>query len=88
MEIIKVKSLPILYRFIRFVVKFAMSVFFQKIELQNGENVPARGPVIFVANHPNSIMDALVMGLVTKRKVNYIGHAGGEKVSVEEVERV
>jgi len=76
MEIIKVRSFPILYRFIRFVVKFAMSIFFQKIELQNGENVPARGPVIFVANHPNSIMDALVMGLVTKRKVNYIGHAG------------
>jgi len=76
MEKIKVKSFPILYRFIRFVVKFAMSIFFQKIELQNGENVPARGPVIFVANHPNSIMDALVMGLVTKRKVNYIGHTG------------
>lgn len=76
MKKVKAKSFPILYRFIRFVVKFAMSIFFQKIDLQNGENVPARGPVIFVANHPNSIMDALVMGLVTKRKVNYIGHAG------------
>jgi len=46
MEIIKVRSFPILYRFIRFVVKSAMSIFFQKIELQNGENVPERGPVI------------------------------------------
>ena len=76
MEKIKVKSLPVFYHFIRCVIKFAMSIFFQKIELQNGENVPAHGPVIFVANHPNSIMDALVMGLVTKRKVNYIGHSG------------
>ncbi len=67
---------PLLYRFIRVVVKLAMAIFFQKVELRNGEHVPARGPVVFVANHPNSIMDALVMGAVTKRKVNYIGHAG------------
>lgn len=70
------ESRPLLYRFIRVIVKIAMAIFFQKIELRNGENVPARGPVVFVANHPNSIMDALVMGAVTKRKVNYLGHAG------------
>jgi 1-acyl-sn-glycerol-3-phosphate acyltransferase len=70
------ESKPLLYRLIRVLVKIAMAIFFQKIELRNGENVPARGPVVFVANHPNSIMDALVMGAVTRRKVNYIGHAG------------
>lgn len=53
-----------------------MAVFFSKIDMRHGERVPDTGPVIFVANHPNSIMDALVMGLVTKRKVNYLGHAG------------
>lgn len=53
-----------------------MAVFFRKIELRHGEYVPATGPVVFVANHPNSIMDALVIGAVTRRKVNYIGHAG------------
>ncbi|MFQ5677075.1 MAG: 1-acyl-sn-glycerol-3-phosphate acyltransferase, partial [bacterium] len=76
MNAIKSKQFPLLYRFIRVVVKTATAVFFQKIELRHVENVPRQGPVIFVANHPNSIMDALVMGLVTKRKVNYIGHAG------------
>ncbi len=53
-----------------------MAVFFQKIEIRHGEFIPERGPILFVANHPNSIMDALVMGVVTKRKVNYIGHFG------------
>lgn len=67
---------PLLYRLIRLVMKSAMGIFFQKIELRHGEYVPKRGPVVFIANHPNSIMDALVMGVVTKRKVNYIGHAG------------
>ncbi len=67
---------PCLYRLTRAVIKLSMQVFFRKIELRNGKSVPKQGPVLFVANHPNSIMDALVMGVVTRRKVNYIGHAG------------
>ncbi len=70
------ESKPALYRLVRAVISLAMAVFFRKIELRHGEHVPATGPVVFVANHPNSIMDALVIGVVTRRKVNYIGHAG------------
>jgi len=29
-----------------------MAIFFQKIEIRHGENVPERGPVLFVADHP------------------------------------
>ncbi len=76
MPTFKRESKPLLYRLIRVVMKVAMAVFFQKIELRRGEYVPDVGPVVFVANHPNSIMDAFVMGVVTKRKVNYVGHAG------------
>lgn len=76
MQPFRTESKPAMYRLTRLVVKLAMAVFFRKIELRNGECVPKRGPIIFVANHPNSIMDALVMGVVTKRKVNYIGHVG------------
>jgi len=72
----KRQSKPVLYSIIRTMVKLSMSIFFQKIEMRHGEVIPERGPVVFVANHPNSIMDALVMGLVTKRKINYLGHAG------------
>jgi 1-acyl-sn-glycerol-3-phosphate acyltransferase len=61
---------------IRSVAKLAMGIFFHKIEVRCRENVPHSGPVVFLANHPNSIMDALVLGVVTKRKVNYLGHAG------------
>lgn len=72
----RVESKPALYSLIKVLVKVAMAIFFQKIEIHHGEHIPERGPVVFVANHPNSIMDALVMGLVAKRKINYLGHAG------------
>lgn len=67
---------PFLYRLVRGVMRVALGIFFQKIEVRHPENVPDSGPVVFVANHPNSIMDALVLGVITKRKINYIAHAG------------
>jgi 1-acyl-sn-glycerol-3-phosphate acyltransferase len=67
---------PFLYVLIRAIVKTAIDVFFQRVELRHAEHIPESGPVVFVANHPNSIMDALVLGLITRRQVHYLGHAG------------
>jgi glycerol-3-phosphate O-acyltransferase/dihydroxyacetone phosphate acyltransferase len=65
-----------LYKFLQNVIKIALAIFFQKIEIRHGENVPERGPVLFVANHPESQMDAFIISSVIKRKVHYIAHAG------------
>lgn len=67
---------PLIYRLIRLVGKIVMAIFFRKIEVRHSEYIPALGPIVFVANHPNSIMDAFVMGVAIRRKVNYIGHSG------------
>jgi glycerol-3-phosphate O-acyltransferase/dihydroxyacetone phosphate acyltransferase len=65
-----------LYRFLQKVVKIALSIFFQKIEIRHGGNFPKRGPVLFVSNHPGSQMDAFVISSAIKRKVHYIAHSG------------
>lgn len=67
---------PFLYRLIRLIGKIIMAIFFRKIEVRHSEYIPDLGPIVFVANHPNSIMDAFVIGVAIKRKVNYIGHSG------------
>ena len=72
----RVEPKPFLYRLIRLVGKIVMAIFFRKIEVRHGEYIPDLGPIVFVANHPNSIMDAFVIGVAIKRKVNYIGHSG------------
>lgn len=66
----------LIYSCIRMLGRIVMAIFFKKIELRHAESIPDEGPVVFVANHPNSIMDALVIGAAIKRKVNYIGHSG------------
>lgn len=65
-----------LYTFLQNIIKAALAIFFQKIEVRHGENIPKRGPVLLAVNHPDSQMDAFVLSAVIKRKVHYIGHAG------------
>ena len=65
-----------LYTFLQNIIKVALAIFFQKIEIRHGENVPKRGPVLLAVNHPDSQMDAFVLSSTVKRKVHYIAHAG------------
>lgn len=37
------------------------AVFFRSVELTGGERVPLRGPLVFVANHGNSLIDPLLL---------------------------
>ncbi|MFQ5640076.1 MAG: lysophospholipid acyltransferase family protein [bacterium] len=67
---------PILYRIVSIAFRFWVKVFFKKIDVRHGHNIPAAGPVVFVANHPNSIMDGFVIRGLFKRKVNFIAHIG------------
>jgi 1-acyl-sn-glycerol-3-phosphate acyltransferase len=65
-----------LYTFLQNIIKISLAIFFQKIEVRHGENVPKKGPVLLAVNHPDSQMDAFVLSSVIKRKVHYIVHAG------------
>ena len=66
----------IFYNLIKLIVKFAIEIFFDEVEIHCEEYIPKEGPLIIAANHPSSIMDALVVGVKTPRKIHYIGHSG------------
>ncbi|MFL5382588.1 MAG: 1-acyl-sn-glycerol-3-phosphate acyltransferase [Longimicrobiaceae bacterium] len=40
-----------------------------------GERVPARGPVLLVANHPNSLVDPAMVAAVARRPVRFLAKA-------------
>ncbi len=60
---------------IRSFVRLLLLLYYARIYVRGKELLPLRGPVLFVANHPNSLIDPLVVGAVAKRNVRFLAKA-------------
>ena len=58
-----------LFYIIKFMAITAIKTFFKKITAENLENIPKDAPVIFTANHPNTMMDPLIIGYACDRQL-------------------
>ncbi len=57
----------ILDRFVKALARTLLHVFFRRVEVEGLENIPTRGPVLYVANHPNGLIDPfLVVGYLPR----------------------
>jgi glycerol-3-phosphate O-acyltransferase / dihydroxyacetone phosphate acyltransferase len=59
----------------RWCVRRSLRVYYPRIEIENRERLPAGGAVLFVANHPNSLMDPAVIGFTAQRPVHFFAKA-------------
>ncbi len=59
----------------RRVARSLMRLYYPVIEVSHRERIPRSGPVLFVANHPNSLLDPPVIGWVTQRPVHFYAKA-------------
>ncbi len=65
-----------IYHFLKQLLKVALFFFFKKIVVTGKENIPDKGPLIIVVNHPNTLMDPLIMMSITKQQLGFVGNAG------------
>ena len=68
--------MAVLYRVLRQVLRVALDLYFVDIQRVGELGVPERGPLIFAANHPNSIMDTVILGAQTDRQICYMARNG------------
>ncbi len=61
-----------LSRVARFIILRLVQLFYPRIEVSGRENLPAAGPVLFVANHPNGLLDALVLMVGARRHIAFL----------------
>jgi glycerol-3-phosphate O-acyltransferase/dihydroxyacetone phosphate acyltransferase len=61
--------------FFRGLLTRALLIFFRRIEVEGASRVPASGPVLFVANHPNSLVDPLLLLCFAPRPVSFLAKA-------------
>jgi len=63
------------YAVVRVVARFWIWFFFERVEVRHPERVPRMGPVLLCINHPNNLIDSLLVGSVLPRKVHYLATA-------------
>lgn len=59
------------YRILAWFLRVVTRVFFRQVEVVGLEHVPRRGPVLFAGNHPNSLIDPLLIITTCGRKVHF-----------------
>ena len=58
-----------LYRALRTAADVALHWYYADVVVQGRERIPSHGPLIITANHPNALVDALVVGTTMHRRV-------------------
>jgi glycerol-3-phosphate O-acyltransferase/dihydroxyacetone phosphate acyltransferase len=58
------------YRILAWFLRLVTRVFFRQVEVVGLENIPA-GPVLFAGNHPNSLIDPILIITTCGRKVHF-----------------
>jgi 1-acyl-sn-glycerol-3-phosphate acyltransferase len=65
----------VLYGSLRTAARVALDWYYAGVIVQGAERVPERGPLIVVANHPNALVDALIVSTTIRRRVQLTAKA-------------
>jgi 1-acyl-sn-glycerol-3-phosphate acyltransferase len=65
----------IVYRLLRAIGRLAIRWFYRDVEVVGLERMPNAGPVLLASNHPNAMVDALVIGCTLHRPVTLTAKA-------------
>lgn len=58
--------------FLKQFVRLGLSVFCPEIHIRNQSALAEKGPILLVANHPDSFLDAIILGAYYQRKMHFL----------------
>ena len=64
-----------IYNFLKTLIQVSLRFFFRNVQVKGLENIPAGGPLVIVSNHPNTILDPIVIGRFIHRKIFFLAKA-------------
>ena len=70
------------YYTFRIYVKIVLFFLLKKKNVFGIENIPKEGAVLFIGNHQNALVDALIIPAITKRKIHFLARAGVFKKNI------
>lgn len=63
------------YNFIKYYIKIGLFFYTKKIKIVGKENIPKKGAVLFAVNHPNGLLDPLLVTTNAPRNTYYLVRA-------------
>ncbi|QNF31824.1 1-acyl-sn-glycerol-3-phosphate acyltransferase [Adhaeribacter swui] len=60
------------YFILKLIFRVALKIFYSKIEIKQPGSLPTKGPLLLVANHPNTFMDPIVIASLFQQEVYFI----------------
>lgn len=60
------------YPFVKIAVRLALKIFCRSITIENKRSLAERGPLLLVANHPNSFLDAIIIAAHCKYPIHFL----------------
>lgn len=63
------------YKLLQFILRVALKLSYRKIIIEGKENIPKTGPLLIAASHPNSFLDAIILGCIIKRPLYFLARS-------------
>lgn len=64
-----------LYKILKAFVSIGLRFYYREIKILNKSNLPEKGPCIYIANHPNTLMDAWIVSFAAKEPLFFMAKA-------------
>lgn len=64
-----------LYRILKILIGLAIKLYYKEIRIKNRSVIDEGGPMIIIANHPNTLMDAWMVGHICRQPIYYMAKA-------------
>jgi 1-acyl-sn-glycerol-3-phosphate acyltransferase len=71
----RVEPVDRFYALLRLVARFWIWFLFRDVAVRDAGRVPPAGPALLCVNHPNNLIDSLLVGAALPRKVHYLASA-------------
>jgi 1-acyl-sn-glycerol-3-phosphate acyltransferase len=68
-----------LYTFLKYYIKLGLFFYHKKIEVIGLENIPKKGAILFISNHPNALIDPLLIVTNNVRSIHFLSRASAFK---------
>ncbi len=62
-------------QFLRSLTRSLVRCYYSEVEVTDGHKIAEQGPVLLCANHPNSLLDPVVVGIAARRPVRFFAKA-------------